>query len=146
MMRQAQPGHFVKVHYAIKLSDGSIVSTSAGHKPLGFTIGRGRVLKGLEQGVIGMQAGQTRTIAVTPDQGYGHRNPDLVITVSRQELPTQNDIRIGRTVQYMNESGAMVNFLIIAADQETVTLDANHPFAGQELIYEVTMVSVEEPI
>ena len=145
-MKQAQKGHFVKIHYTIKQPDGKIIAASPNNKPLGFTIGKGKVLKGLESGVIGMQAGQTRTIAVTPDQGYGHRNPDLVITVSRQELPTQNDIRIGRTVQYMNESGAMVNFLIIAADQETVTLDANHPFAGQELIYEVTMVSVEEPI
>ena len=145
-MEQARKGHFVKIQYTIKLPNGRTVGKSSANKPLGFTIGRGKVLKGLEQGVIGMQAGQSRTISVSPDEGYGHRNPDLVIRVSRQELPTQNDIKIGRTVQYMNESGAMVNFLIIAADQETVTLDANHPFAGQELIYEVTMVSVEEPI
>jgi peptidylprolyl isomerase len=145
-MQQAQKGHFVKIHYRIKLPDGKIVGASPSNKPLGFTIGKGKVLKGLESCVIGMQVGQTRTIAVPADQGYGHRNPDLVITVSRQELPSQNEIKVGRTVQYMNESGAMVNFLILAADPETVTLDANHPFAGQELIYEVTMVSVEAPI
>jgi peptidylprolyl isomerase len=145
-MEQARNGHFVKIHYAIKLPDGRIMGASSGNKPLGFTIGKGKVLKGLEQGVIGMQTGQSRTIVVPPDQGYGQRNPELVITVNREELPTQNDIKVGRTVQYMNESGAMVNFLIIAADQDTVTLDANHPFAGQELIYEVTMISVEEPI
>ena len=145
-MKQAGKGDFVKIQYTIKLPDGRTVGRSSINKPLGFIIGKGKVLKGLESGVIGMQAGQSRTIAVAPDQGYGHRNPDLVITVSRQELPSQNDIKIGRTVQYMNESGAMVNFLIIAEDQETVTLDANHPFTGQELIYEVTLVSVEEPI
>jgi len=145
-MEQARTGHFVKIQYAVKLPDGRVMGASSGNKPLGFTIGKGKVLKGLEQGVIGMQAGQSRTITVPPDQGYGQRNPELVITVNRQELPTQNDIKVGRTVQYMNESGTMVNFLIIAADQDTVTLDANHPFAGQELIYEVTMVSVEEPI
>lgn len=146
IMEQARTGHFVKIQYAIKLPDGRVMGASPANKPLGFTIGKGKVLKGLEQGVIGMRAGQSRTITVPPDQGYGRRNPDLVITVKKTELPTQNDIKIGRTVQYMNESGVMVNFLIIAADQDTVTLDANHPFAGQELIYEVTMISVEEPI
>lgn len=145
-MQKARIGHFVKIHYTIKLPEGRIVGASSANKPLGFTIGKSKVLKGLEQGVIGMQAGQKRAITVPPDQGYGPRNPDLVITVGKQELPTQSDIKVGRTVQYMNESGAMVNFLIIAADEQTVTLDANHPFAGQELIYEVTMVSVEEPI
>ena len=145
-MQKARIGHFVKIHYTIKLPDGRTVGTSSANKPLGFTIGKGKVLKGLEQGVIGMQAGQTRAVTVPPDQGYGQRNPDLVITVDKGELPTRSDIKVGRTVQYMNESGAMVNFLIIAADDQTVTLDANHPFAGQELIYEVTLVSVEEPI
>lgn len=145
-MEQARLGHFVKIQYAIKQPDGRVMGASSANKPLGFTIGKGKVLKGLEQGVIGMLAGQSRTITVPPDQGYGQRNPELVITVKKQELPTQNDIKVGRTVQYMNESGAMVNFLIIAADQDTVTLDANHPFAGQELIYEVTMISVEDPI
>ena len=65
-----------------------------------------------------------------------------VVRIQRSELPTQQDIAVGRTVQYMNESGGMVNFIILAADEETVTLDANHPFAGQTLRYELTLVAV----
>ena len=142
----AEPGLFIKIHYLAKLPDGKTVGASQKGDPLGFMIGKGKVLKGLEQGVVGMRAGDHRAIPIPPERGYGHRNPDLIIRLAKTELPTQNDIQIGRTVQYMNESGAMVNFLIIDMDDNTVTLDANHPFAGQELIYDVTVVSVEYPL
>ena len=142
----AEPGLFIKIHYSIKSSDGKTVGVSRKGDPLGFVIGKGKVLKGLELGVVGLRPGESRTIHIPPEQGYGHRTSDKIIRVPKKELPTLKDIRIGRTVQYMNESGGMVNFLIVAVDDETVTLDANHPFAGQELIYDVTVVSVEYPL
>ena len=130
-MDPIRAGHFVKIYYIVKLPDGTVVAASPKGKPLGFTVGRGKVLKGLEQGVLGMSVNQSRTIAIPPVRGYGDRDPGRVIRVNRTELPTQKDIKVGRTVQYMNEGGGMVNFLIIAVDEETVTLDANHPFAGE---------------
>lgn len=141
-MKKAEVGNFVKMHYTVKLSSGEIVGTSKKGMPLEFRIGRGKVFKRLEQGIVGMQAGESRTIEIAPEDGYGLRNEALVLKINKTELPTQNDIALGRTVQYMNESGSMVNLIIVDVGDDSVTLDANHPFAGKTLIYEVVLVAI----
>lgn len=141
-MKTVKVGKRVKLHYTVKLADGEVVGTSKGGMPLEFTVGKGKVLKGLEQGVIGMEVGESRTIEIPPEAGYGMRDESRVLRLKKSELPTQDDIAIGRTVQYMNESGGMVNLIIVGVDEDTVTLDANHPFAGKTLTYEVAVVAV----
>jgi peptidylprolyl isomerase len=141
-MAKAEIGQRVKVHYTLKLKSGEVVGTSKRSMPLEFRIGKGKVIRKLETGVIGMELGETRRIEISPGEGYGRRNEKLVIRVPKKELPSQEDIAVGRTVQYMNESGGMVNFIIVAMDDDTVTLDANHPLAGKDLVYEVVLVAV----
>ncbi|MFZ7127676.1 MAG: FKBP-type peptidyl-prolyl cis-trans isomerase [Desulfobacterales bacterium] len=141
-MKKAELGKQVKVHYTVKLESGEVVGTSKRSMPLDFRIGKGKVLKGLEHGIIGMEVGQSRTITIPPEEGYGRRNEALMVKVKKSDLPTQTDIAVGRTVQFMNESGAMVNLIITEVGDETVTLDANHPFAGKTLIYDVILVAV----
>ena len=145
-MKKAEIGDFVKVHYTIKRQDGKIVGASEQGKPLGFILGRGKVLKKLEQGVIGMRINETRTVKLTPEEGYGLRKPSMVIKIRKEDLPTQQHIAVGRTLQYMDESGTMINFIIADMDADTVILDANHPLAGQHLTYHVVLISAEKPL
>ncbi len=141
-MKTAQIGNHAKVHYTVMLEDGEVMGTSKGGMPLSFTIGNGEIIKGLENGVVGMKAGDAKTITIAPEEGYGHRNEDQVIKIRRDELPPEEDIAVGRILQYRNENGHMVSLVVSEADEETVTLDANHPFAGHTLIYKIELVAL----
>jgi FKBP-type peptidyl-prolyl cis-trans isomerase 2 len=141
-MQVAQAGQQAKIHYTIRLQSGEVVGTSKTGMPLVFRIGKGDVIKGLEQGVIGMQLGESRTIEIPPAAGYGARNDGRVLTLKREELPADLNTTVGRTVQYMTETGNRINLVIAAVGEDTVTLDANHPFAGQTLLFDVTLLAL----
>lgn len=143
-MKTAQLGTTAAVHYTIKLADGQVVATSRTGKPLVFTIGKGQVLKGLDQGVIGMRIGESRTIEISPEDGYGPRDESLMITIDKSELP--GNLAVGKTFQYMSAPGSMVNFIVSRLGEKTATIDANHPFAGQNLIFEVDLVAFPQTI
>ena len=135
-------GDRAKIHFTVKLPSGELLGTSKTGQPLEFTLGKGKLLKKLEQGIAGMAVGETRVIEVSPEEGYGRRDESRVITVKKEELPTQKDIAVGREVQYMGESGGMVNMIITHVHEDAVTLDANHPFAGKDLLFEVVLLVV----
>lgn len=139
----AKEGLRARIHYTAQLTDGKIVGSSRGGQPLSFTIGRGKVLKGLEQGILGMQVGQVRAVEISPELGYGVRNEKLVMRLDRSKLPDNIMLEKGRVVQYRSETQEVVNLLIRDFDDESVTVDANHPFAGETLIYNVHLVALE---
>ncbi|MGB5987693.1 MAG: FKBP-type peptidyl-prolyl cis-trans isomerase [Desulfobacterales bacterium] len=139
-MKTAQIGDRAKIHYTVKLPGGEVLGTSKSGPPLEFTLGKGKLIKKLEQGIVGMEVGESRTIEIPAEEGYGRRDESRVITVKKEELPTQQDIAVGRTVQYMGESGGMVNMIIVQVHDDAVTLDANHPFAGKDLVFEVVLL------
>lgn len=141
-MKTAERGSYVKLHYKVRFDSGEVVGSSKRNSPLAFTIGKGKVLKKLEQGIIGMQVDETRRIEIPPEEGFGFRDNSLVLKLKKEDLPTQKDIAVGRTVQFMNESGGMVNLIITAVGDDYVIVDANHPFAGRTVIYEVVLLSV----
>ena len=142
-MQTAEKGHRARIHYTAKLKNGKIVGSSKKGQPLAFTIGKGKVLKGLEQGIIGMCAGQVREVEISPEQGFGSRNEKLVMCLDRSKLPDSLMLEKGRVVQYRSETQEVVNLLIRDFDDKTVTVDANHPLAGETLIYRVHLVALE---
>ncbi len=141
-MKTAERGSYVKLHYTVTLESGEVVGSSKRSAPLAFTIGKRKVLKKLEQGIIGMQIDEKRRIEIPPEEGFGMRDNSLVMKIKKEELPTQKDIAIGRTVQFMNETGGMVNLIITDVGDDHVIVDANHPFAGKTVIYEVVLLAV----
>lgn len=141
-MKTAQTGDHAKVHYTVMLEDGEVMGTSKGGMPLSFTIGNGEIIKGLEDGVVGMKAGDSKTITIAPEEGYGDRDEDMVVKIRRDELPPEEDITVGRILQYRNENGHLVNLVVSEAGDETVTLDANHPLAGHTLVYKIELVAL----
>ncbi len=142
-MQIAKKGLRARIHYTARLKTGKVVGSSRGGQPLSFVIGRGKVLKGLDQGIIGMEVGQVRAVEVTPEQGYGMRNESLVMMLDRSKLPENTMLEKGRVVQYRSETQEVVNLLIRDFDEKSVTVDANHPFAGETLIYDVHLVALE---
>ena len=142
-MKKAKIGVRAKIHYTVKLQNGKPIGSSKGGQPLSFTIGRGKVLKRLEEGILGMRAGDVRDIDISPEQGYGIRDESLVMRIDRSKLDENVSLQKGRVVQYRSETQEVVNLLIRNLDDETVTVDANHPLAGEALTYTVHLVSLE---
>ena len=142
-MKTAQPGSTVTISFSIVLDSGKTVGGPGNATPLTFTIGRGRVLRKLEEGVLGMAVGEKRKISVAPAEGYGDYNQDLVLQVERSHFTPDIKLAPGRTVQYQNRSGERVNFVVAEVNENTVTLDGNHPLAGMNLTYEVELVEVK---
>lgn len=142
-MKTAQPGNTVTIQFSIVLDSGATVGGPGHTTPLTFTIGKGRVLKKLEEGVLGMTEGEKRKIHVTPAEGYGEYNKDLALKVERKHFTPDIKLIPGRTVQYQNRSGERVNFVVCDVDDQMVTIDGNHPLAGMNLTYEVELVSVK---
>ena len=142
-MTTAQIGNRVRVHYTGRLDDGEVFDSSEGGTPLSFTIGNGQVIPGFENGVTGMAVGDTKTVHIPCADAYGERRPDGVLQVPRDEFPLDMPLEVGASVQGQQSGGQTVTFTIKAVTDDAVTLDANHPLAGKDLTFDLTLVSIE---
>ncbi len=141
-MSQAKDGDTVRVHYTGRLTDGSQFDSSVGAKPLEFTIGAGMIIPGLEKEIVGMAVGDSSTVTVPADEAYGPHRPEAVQEVPRQNIPPEIDLAVGGQLQATNQSGQMMTVTIVAVDDDNVTLDANHPLAGKDLVFDVELVEI----
>lgn len=133
-------GKKVKVHYTGKDVNGKVFDTSEGRDPLAFTIGQGQMIKGFEDGVMGMETGQKKTIEVEPLEAYGEINPSLVSEVERSKLPEGTEV--DSTLQATGVDGTMVNVTVRELKEDTAVVDMNHPLAGKKLIFDLEVVEV----
>ena len=138
-MTQAKNGDTVKVHYTGTLDDGSQFDSSVGSEPLEVTLGGGQVIPGFEQGIEGMQIGETKQIHIPAEEAYGQRHDELMQTVSRDQLPEDVDLQIGMQFQVDGGNGPLV-LTVTEVTDETATLDGNHPMAGNNLNFELELV------
>ncbi len=141
-MSQAKNGDTVKVHYTGKLENGTVFDTSKDRQPLEFTIGSGGIIPGFEKGIIGMEIGDTKTITVPPEAAYGPRRKDLVVDMKKTDLPEDITPAIGKRLRMRQKDGNPIKITITDMDEDTVTLDANHPLAGNRLVFEVELVEI----
>ena len=139
-MRQAKSGDKVRVHYTGTLSDGTQFDTSAQRGPLEVSLGIGEIVPGFENAVMGMAEGESKTVTIDPNEAYGQRNPQLVHVVERERLPPEVDIQVGATLQASDGEGNVMRLVVVEFDDENVTMDGNHPLAGQALTFELTLV------
>ncbi|MBF2009138.1 peptidylprolyl isomerase [Chlorogloeopsis fritschii PCC 9212] len=141
-MLQAKPGDTVKVHYTGKLDDGTVFDSSSGRDPLQFSIGEGIVIPGFEEAVVGMSPGESKTTNISAEQAYGPYRPELVMIVERQRIPTDVSLEVGQLLQISQSSGQAIPVVVTNVSEAEVTLDANHPLAGQELIFDIQLVEI----
>ena len=141
-METAQQGSTVKVHYTGTLKNGEAFDSSREREPLEFTIGEGKIIPAFEESMIGMEPGQTKTIEIEAKDAYGERIDDLIQVVERAQIPDHLEIAVGRQLQVQLENGQSMVVTIVEADDDNVTLDGNHPLAGEDLHFEVELVEV----
>ncbi len=139
-----QDGDIVSVHYTGTLSDGTIFDTSVGQDPMTFTLGQGMLIPGFEAAVLGMAAvGDTVKVTIPAAEAYGEYNEEMIIIVPRSDVPEHIEPQVGLMVQLVSDEGELEVGITEVTD-EAVTLDANHPLAGQALTFEIELVKIGE--
>ena len=141
-MIQAERGDVVHIHYAVKLSDGSVFTSSIPNSPLALTLGAGEIMNVLEQAIEGMSPGDTKSVSVSAAAAYGHRRPDLIFTFDLQTLPPGVDLLVGQEMQITMHDGTAVKAVVTDISASSVTVDANHPLAGRDLIFDLQLVDI----
>jgi FKBP-type peptidyl-prolyl cis-trans isomerase 2 len=141
-MQQVKDGDKVKVHYHGKLRSGETFDSSEGREPLEFTVGGGQVIKGFDEGVKGMQVGDKRTVEIEVGDAYGEKNEDMIIEFPKAQFPPDMNPEAGMQLMMNNGQGQQFPVVIREIREETVLLDANHPLAGQDLIFDIELVEI----
>ena len=142
-MSQVKANDKVSVHYTGKLDDGTVFDTSANKAPLEFTIGAGQVIPGFENGIIGMTVGETKTVRLEPNDAYGETRQDLIVSVKKEEIPADIDVKVGQQLQINRPDGQAIPVLVADVTDTEVTLDANHPLAGKPLTFDIELVKID---
>lgn len=138
-MRQAALGDTVRVHYTGTLDDGSEFDSSAGRDPIQLTLGQGQVIAGFENAIVGMAEGESKSVQIAAEEAYGLRMPELVHTVERGRIPADIELAVGAELAATNADGQQTRVLVVELSEESVTLDANHPLAGQALTFQLQL-------
>ncbi len=141
-MSQAKKGDTVRVHYTGTLEDGTVFDTSINRDPLEFTIGEGRLIPGFEQAVVGMNPGESKTERISADQAYGPHLKELVMEVDKRQLPPGLSPEVGQQLQIRHDDGRTTPVTITEVTDTTITLDANHPLAGKDLIFHIQLLEI----
>jgi FKBP-type peptidyl-prolyl cis-trans isomerase 2 len=127
---------------ASKFEDGTVFDTSADRDPLEFTIGRGQLIPGFEQAVIGMSPGESKTVNIPAGEAYGQHNAEMLTEVDRSQFPDDLNPEVGQQLQLNRPDGQTVVVTVASVSESTVTLDANHPLAGKDLIFDIQLVAI----
>jgi FKBP-type peptidyl-prolyl cis-trans isomerase 2 len=130
----------VKVHYTGKLLDNTVFDSSLNNEPISATLGQGLLIAGFEKGLIGMSVGETKTVTIPFAEAYGPVLEERIQEVERQYVP--ETVEIGQMLTAQTEGGP-INVTVVDMNDTTVTLDGNHPLAGQDLIFELEVIEVQ---
>ena len=141
-MQEAKSGDKVKVHYHGRLTSGETFDSSEGRQPLEFEVGSGTVIKGFDDGVTGMKVGEKKTVNISAEDAYGEKNQDMVIEYPRSQFPPDIELKEGEQLVMSSASGQQFPVRIAEIKDEFVLLDANHPLAGEELIFDIELVEI----
>lgn len=141
-MAHPQSGDTVKVHYTGRFGDGRVFDTSKGQEPIELTVGDGRVIPGFEQAVSSMEPGEEKTVTIPANQAYGPHRPELLISIDREQFPEHIDPRVGQQLQVRRDDGEQAIVKVADVSATHVTLDANHPLAGEDLTFDLQLVEV----
>ncbi len=141
-MAKAKVGDTVRVHYIGTLDDGTVFDSSMGREPLEFTLGENEVIPGFEEAVIGMEPGERKSITIPSDEAYGPYYEDMVLTVDRSEFPPDLELEVGQRLQVRQADGYVFAVTVTEITDDEVTLDANHPLAGEDLTFAIELVEI----
>ncbi len=142
-MQQVKKGDTIKVHYHGKLVDGTTFDSSEGREPLEFEVGSGMVIPGFDDGVTGMAVGEKKTVTIPADDAYGPKQEDMIMEFPKERFPAEMVPEVGMQLNMNNGQGQSFPVVIVEVQDAVVILDANHPLAGQELIFDLELVEIK---
>ena len=142
-MSQAKSGDTVKINYTGTLDDGTQFDSSQGRDPLEFEVGSGQVIPGFDKAVEGMTVGDSKSVRIESDEAYGPRHEQLIQQVERSVLPDDLNPETGMALQSSSPDGQVTQFMVTEVTDETITVDANHPLAGQALSFDIELVDIK---
>jgi peptidylprolyl isomerase len=141
-MAQAKEGDKVRVHYEGQLSDGTIFDSSLEREPIEFILGQDTVIPGFEDAVIGMEAGESKDVSIPPEEGFGEYSEDLVVDIEKTILPPEINPELGMQLEVSSEEETPRVFTIADIVEDSITLDGNHPLAGKEIAFKITLLEI----
>ena len=139
---KAKEGDVVKVHYTGKLKDKSIFDSSQDSDPLEITLGTGQVIPGFEKAVVGMGVGDSKTVEIAAEDAYGQYRNELIVEIDKERIPENLTVEVGQQLVLRQAEGPPIRVKVADMTEQSVTLDANHPLAGQDLTFEVQLVEI----
>ena len=143
MSNTVENNNTVSVHYVGTLNDGTVFDSSRTKEtPFTFVAGIGQVVTGFDNAVMGMAIGETKTVTLTPEEGYGRRNPNAFTLANKTNFPEDFVFEEGAVVSG-NNNGQAFQAIIEGATKNHVVLDVNHPLAGQDLTFEIEVMNIE---
>ncbi len=140
MTEPAKNGDRVRVHYTGRLEDGQVFDSSQGGEPLEFTVGAGEVIPGFDEAVRGLNVGESKTVEIEPEDAYGPHRDTLVTRVSRAAAQFPVEPEVGMNFGLPLQDGSQIEVVVTEVTDTHVTIDGNHPLAGQKLIFDVELV------
>ena len=143
-MSKAKSGDKVRIHYTGKLDDGTQFDSSEGRDPLEFDLGSGGVIPGFDSAVDGMAVGENKSVKIESEEAYGPRHEELIQDLPKSELPDDMELSVGLQLQAQNPEGQVMRFMITAVTGDIITVDGNHPLAGQALNFDIELVEIAE--
>ncbi len=143
-MKKVENGLFVSVDYKGTLQNGDVFDSSHGQQPLEVKVGAGQLITGFENELLGMSLNEKKTFTLEPEEAYGKRNENLKRDIPRADIPPELNPRVGMTVGMQNSEGHQVPAQIVHLDDEKLTLDMNHPLAGETLNFEIEVVGISD--
>jgi peptidylprolyl isomerase len=139
---KVKSGDTVKVNYTGKLKDGAVFDSSENRDPLHVVVGKGQVIPGFEEALIGMEPGDNKTVEIPVDKAYGPRRDNLVVAVPVSKLPPDLNPQVGQTLTVEQGEGSKLQVVVTQITDEAMTIDANHPLAGHDLTFEIELVEI----
>ena len=130
------------IHFEGKLVDGDVFESTLEHEPIPVCLGNHEILEKLETIIRSMDRGETRTVRVAPEDGYGEYREDRIITISKESMPPMGTLEPGQELILRTPEGEELPGIILDMKDDVITIDANHPLAGEELEFEITLVDV----
>ena len=140
-----QSGDTIAVNYTGKLENGEVFDTSDGKAPLTFTVGAGMLIKGFDDAVVGMKKGESKSVTISPELGYGPRDESAMVDIPKDRFPEDIPLAEGLELQLQDPQGRPVPARVAEISDETVKMDVNHFLAGKTLIFDITIAQTGLP-
>ncbi|MBU3822908.1 peptidylprolyl isomerase [Flavobacteriaceae bacterium XHP0103] len=142
-MSQVKENDTVKVHYTGKLSNGQVFDSSLEREPLEVTLGQGMLISGFEKGMLNMKVNEKKTLNIPVSEAYGDVQKELFHKVEKDQLPQEITPEVGMALASKNPDGREIRFRVAEVNEDHIVIDANHPLAGHDLIFDIELIEIK---